>query len=551
MNKLMLLTPLLLLMLMGIAGASAPVLPSGTQYYVNITIGSWASVHSTNVQQMLIINMSKYSSYLNTTPYNIRFTYPSGGNVHSWVEDNFSSTTKAMVVWVNITNTTTQIEMDIGAKTTNWFNNTWDGLAPQLSSTYAEYDDGASVFSYYENFAGTTAPSGWTTYGTSGTVTYNNGLTQVGANAQGGVTTTSNYTVLNSIVEWYGNIQTVEAAEGAEVWGETGVSSQTIGTSVAYGNQYMLNWENNNTGVSDGFGQGTVNNIVGISVTSTTSAVAYYNDEPQTQSLSGQPALTTSTKQWSEDAYGNATTVFIQWWRIRAQPPNGVMPSVSFGSVQLTHPILSISPNPATYGQQITISALCASGDSCAIDYPSLGTAIATGTGSATYTYNAFALGAGTYSSFYANDITQGTNSTPVTLTINKASVSPSCSFAGASIANDTTQQSFAAQNYLNCTMPNHNSQLTVNLYYNGSIVTSGNTISYLTKFDNYNNSFTYNTIGNTNYTAGSFIGHIDYLLYKLISATNLGPTAYETATVNPQYTLNITKAAVVIVKLR
>ena len=146
MNKLAILIPVMLLAFIGVAGASAPVLPSGTQYYVNITIGSWASVHSTNVQQMLVINMSKYSSYLNTTPYNIRFTYPSGGNVHSWVEDNFSSTTKAMVVWVNITNTTTQIELDIGAKTTNWFNNTWDGLAPQLSSTYAEYDNGASVF---------------------------------------------------------------------------------------------------------------------------------------------------------------------------------------------------------------------------------------------------------------------------------------------------------------------------------------------------------------------------------------------------------------------
>ena len=90
MNKLILATPLFLFLFIGIASA-APVLPSGTQYYVNITIGSWASVHSTNVQQMLVINMSKYSSYLNTTPYNIRFTYPSGGNVHSWVENNFSS----------------------------------------------------------------------------------------------------------------------------------------------------------------------------------------------------------------------------------------------------------------------------------------------------------------------------------------------------------------------------------------------------------------------------------------------------------------------------
>ena len=49
---------------------------------------------------------------------------------------------------------------------------------------------------------------------------------------------------------------------------------------------------------------------------------------------------------------------------------------------------------------------------------------------------------------------------------------------------------------------------------------------------------------GNTNYTAGSFVGHIYYPLYELIAVSNLGSSAYETGTVNPQYTFNITKAA-------
>ena len=55
--------------------------------------------------------------------------------------------------------------------------------------------------------------------------------------------------------------------------------------------------------------------------------------------------------------------------------------------------------------------------DTCAIDYPTLGTAIATGTGSATYTWNTTKEGIGTYSSFYAVDGTQNTNSTPQSLT--------------------------------------------------------------------------------------------------------------------------------------
>jgi hypothetical protein len=129
-------------------------------------------------------------------------------------------------------------------------------------------------------------------------------------------------------------------------------------------------------------------------------------------------------------------------------------------------------------------------------------------------------------------------------LTIDKATVSPSCSYNGKALTNATTNPTLLAQGYLNCTIPTHDNQLSANLYYNGSVVVSGASVSYLTKFDDYNNSFVYNTTGNTNYTAGSFSGYLNYLLYQLITATNLGSSAYETATVNPQYTVNITKAA-------
>ena len=140
--------------------------------------------------------------------------------------------------------------------------------------------------------------------------------------------------------------------------------------------------------------------------------------------ITEQTVTTTPASSYSDWGYylsdGNSANIY--WFRIRAIPPNGVMPSVSFGSVQSTASAsLSISPNPATYGQSITITASCLqSTDTCAIDYPSLGTQIAEGTGTATYTVNAFALGAGTYSYFYANDITSNTVSAGATLTINK-----------------------------------------------------------------------------------------------------------------------------------
>ncbi len=90
---------------------------------------------------------------------------------------------------------------------------------------------------------------------------------------------------------------------------------------------------------------------------------------------------------------------------------------------------LCINPDPAVYGQAVTVTATCPSvSDTCYIDYPSPGTHIAvnseTGgrfpqpTNVATYTYAADSLAVGSYSSFYANDITTHTLTAPETLTM-------------------------------------------------------------------------------------------------------------------------------------
>ena len=79
------------------------------------------------------------------------------------------------------------------------------------------------------------------------------------------------------------------------------------------------------------------------------------------------------------------------------------------GSVQLRYPmVLSVS---CVVSFVIATPVYSHDGDTCAIDYPALGTTLASGTGTATYTYSAYALAAGTYSSFYANDTTSATTS--------------------------------------------------------------------------------------------------------------------------------------------
>ena len=82
-------------------------------------------------------------------------------------------------------------------------------------------------------------------------------------------------------------------------------------------------------------------------------------------------------------------------------------------------PSLSISPNPAAYGTYVTITATCPiSSDGCAIDYPSLGTPIATGNGTVSYTWNTVKEGIGTFSSFYSIDTSKDSNSVAQSLAV-------------------------------------------------------------------------------------------------------------------------------------
>ena len=562
MNKLILATPLFLLLFIGVAGAASPTIPSGIQYYVPINLtNAQTTATPAPFQQMLTANELNYASYItyNGVSANFELFYANGTIVPSWIESNSSSILTIWAKTISIpASSHIQIYLGFANKTTNLLSSSGTsgiGEAPQLSPAYAEYDDGADVFSFYDNFAGTTLNTEWTVSGI--TYSVNNGFSATATGIDGYII--SKAVTINpatNIIDFYGtNFQTnvdwtaVGALDGGET---TATSGGGLGSMIIAGSptaSQTNGWQRNSAGITNSGAMQTVSApaVWTIEPTSST-ATNFYINYGGVQTVSAD-ADTYPLYEGLISAGGGAVAytfseaVTIQWYRVRAYPPNGVMPSVTFGAVQSAL-ALSISPNPATYGQSITLTASGASTDNICIDYPSVGDELACGTGSASYTYNAFALAAGTYASYYGVDTTQGTNTTAQTLTINKAPVSPSCSFAGTTIANATTQQTLNTQNYLNCTLTNHNDQLAVNLYYNSTSVASGASVSYLTKFDNYNNSFTYNTIGNSNYTAGSFIGHIDYLLYKLISATNFGAHAYETATVNPQYTLNITKAA-------
>src|SRR5256885_8064246 len=58
------------------------------------------------------------------------------------------------------------------------FDTNYWGEAPNLSGTYGQNDNGANVFTFYDNFAGTSLSVKWTVVKSSGgSVTVNNGAT--------------------------------------------------------------------------------------------------------------------------------------------------------------------------------------------------------------------------------------------------------------------------------------------------------------------------------------------------------------------------------------
>jgi len=132
----------------------------------------------------------------------IRFADSDDQMLNAWIESGCNSTSTK--IWVKVStipaSSTKTIYVYYGYPSATLSSSGPTGEAPLLSSSYAQYDNGANVFLFYSNFAGTSLPSGWTI--SSGVVTVNNGLFISGSSIATTIQTTSAFGP--SIVEWYG-----------------------------------------------------------------------------------------------------------------------------------------------------------------------------------------------------------------------------------------------------------------------------------------------------------------------------------------------------------
>ncbi|HEV2226469.1 MAG TPA: hypothetical protein VGR56_06660 [Nitrososphaerales archaeon] len=338
---------------------------ASTISYVSITLTNSQSAATPNpLQEKMTWNPSTYASNEASNLGNIRFCLDNAclTQLNAWLESctpSCSTSATSASAWVKLTSSIAAnggaltIYMVFLSLSTNFDNNFW-GEAPNLSSAYGTNDNGANVFSFYDNFAGTALSAKWTrvTSGAGGTVTVNNGATFAAAATTDWVFVYSATQSQPKIAESY----MVSASGDDPMLGEE-TSGLTNGFHAMY-NGYSLDWFAGAPGQEEEFcpqssaGAGTCTfqsvstfpagiwSLRWAAAGTEGSTDGAGNSITSTDNSVGAIANYGIYVGTSEIGTGNNV---VRWSRMRAYPPSNVLPSTSFGSVSSTANALSIS----------------------------------------------------------------------------------------------------------------------------------------------------------------------------------------------------------------
>ncbi|MFP3290123.1 MAG: hypothetical protein RXN31_02850, partial [Candidatus Nanopusillus acidilobi] len=294
---------------------------------------------------------------------------PNNGQLsYSWYEGQLiNGSTYCDVWWINIpngvpANSNVTIYMYIGNSSDNYYSQYYPyvGEAPYLSSTYGQYDNGNYVFNYYWNFNGTSAPPRINVYTSYGSVTFNNGVTIKGGTSQtggeNGIATAVSFSP-PIIVEYYGTQSTSPSGEswGWNMVGFSNYLSSSYTTPFSGGTYTLLDFEyapngkasstpNANPFTTQGgnITGGTLptpsSNLFPLSVwTQIYTSSAYYTYQNYVNSTGYITGASNTASLPFEIMVGNNEASYapngmtVYWLRVRAYPPNGVMPSIYIG----------------------------------------------------------------------------------------------------------------------------------------------------------------------------------------------------------------------------
>ena len=364
----------------GTAFAQAPTVPPGILAYVPVTItNSQPSPTPAPFQEMFKADSAAYSVYEAPNLQNVEFFDSAGNVIPSWLESGSSNSATTTIYWLNIdsgvqASSKVTVYMGFAVPSMNLLNNRSTGEAPELSPSYGRYDDGAFVFQFYDNFAGTHLNGAWDSKMGNGTYSVSDGLTltyfrpssvafvgslltktayspgvafdaYIPESGTGSINMEGFFNVTNPVVglPYTGIMGACVAAFPEQESGH----GDANGCGSQYGDLYQ------------GPGESGVYSIV---LLSSSSSMQYFN---YSVGQSHQPISTYAPTYplpagFAGTNTGNAER--IQWARIRASPPGGEMPAAIAGSVVVarTEPSVTVtcSPSTVTVNSATTCSAL-------------------------------------------------------------------------------------------------------------------------------------------------------------------------------------------------
>jgi hypothetical protein len=332
-------------------------------HYVEITLtNSQPAATPSPFQQMVTINSTNYRQYEAGNLDNVEFYYQNGTIIPSWLESGNSSTSTNTVYWLKLdsgipASSSITIYMGFAPTATNLFNNETTGEAPQLScgstpasscSTYAKYDDGASVFNFYDNFAGTSLnTTKWVSAVSGGNETVNNGLSLSAGETAGDyayVASSKPVVSIPAIAEAYMKVNLTNASE--YIMGFGMISTQSYLSN--HINQDHISWQESQSQFSTSVQTGPL--FINLNFINQTEnsyniwTLGWLNGKAE--SSYDNRSIFTTTSDVPSDVYFLTMSYFnyegttaarsldFEWIRTRAYPPNGVMPSATFSSVQ-------------------------------------------------------------------------------------------------------------------------------------------------------------------------------------------------------------------------
>jgi len=290
-------------------------------------------------QQLLILNLSSILSS-SSQLLNLQFCLDPlcQTPLYAWIEQNSLTN---VYIWIKIpTSIPANGSLTIYMFVRNSIQYPYTGIAPNLTTTYAQYDNGENVFTFYDNFAGTTLSSKWIEVTTppSGVITVNNGVSVINTG------NTIYYVSSQSFTAPY--IIDIGAILG--VWGDGGpwFDLESTTSSVATGYFWTTRGPNNTPNYDQLFvdNNGSLTNIGNASSGSGSSNFTIYTLEDVGGSsgtintyVNYQPWLSGSSTALPHSGYfspfrhynNNTPASIFYWVRVRAYPPNGVMPSNS------------------------------------------------------------------------------------------------------------------------------------------------------------------------------------------------------------------------------